>query len=265
MKLNNITDLIASLGRNIPFAETQPFDPAHYVYVVNQLIPEGKDAIIAGVKKYRAASDTGRNAELDSIDILLRILFRPFSTSCFEPNASVRWPLSNPLHMRNMPYFPIILLGDVPIHSISATYSPGGGVYDGRDEQVFLENVRQNGVLRNRLLKPSPEPLHIFNKILRSDQWYWSDNCGKPVSPHAHHLYRMCQNGARQDVMRQLLRMVRNVYPAVDKYTVSSSHDNNFEIITMSEWAKCFNHLEKLKLDWDIQRNRYQILLVCSP
>ncbi len=142
-----MTDLLGRVAANT----FEDFDPAVLIAAVNDLLPLGKDAVIAETEAYVREFRPGE--ETSGILWLLRVLFDTAPPRPFPPFTLGRPSVPPPPDPQVLPRFPIVIAADVPLLLIRG-YDAGGVPEPFGSELAF---VRQHAGLRNRPLVPSAD------------------------------------------------------------------------------------------------------------
>jgi hypothetical protein len=274
------------------------FNPATLVKVVNELIPFGKVKVLAAMAEYervislwyrpeysrewKPISRTNVPAALLAYEAtdhaeqmqdlrpshrlipVIRLLFTLTpAEQCRIPRLWIGniWP-KPPDDPRDVPYFPLALIGDVPVLQFfginlggSAGYNPGDtpkGLVEGKsfglpDELQFF---RQYGRMRKRPLLPSGKLIEVLAAIEKSPQWLLTRPA--PVK----------ENGVVVDINQelrayyhfwlktQLLAAITPLYPA--------TLEPNGAPIDVKHWDAIMADVKSHPISWNPVSNRYE-------
>ena len=140
------------------------FNPGVLVAAVNTLLALGKDSALDAVERRLAEADRIADPQ-HGLFLVLRLLFEVPVDPGFHPPMHIGIPIvAAPRHAKTLPYFPLIVVDDVPLLLVT-TFILGGSpeLVEGH-----LKHFRDKGILRAVPLTPKTflSPAEIIDHLI---------------------------------------------------------------------------------------------------
>ena len=213
------------------------FDARKVIRAVNTLQPLGKARALAAIEEFLRVTPAHDPAR-EGIFLVLRALFEVPSNLDNMPTMYVGQPYPMPPADRTLsPRFPLVLEGDVPFHLVVSF-----GLFGVPEvPERHCASFRRDGVIRDRPLVPTNDPIGALDLFMQSSRWRFVDRHGQMNN-------RVL---ADRNLRRQLLRLLDTV--------IYTERDRNGAFVLPDEYAlnELFDRIRGQDLKWDASRAIY--------